>query len=232
MNSPPSSTPTGTAESPRLRRFDAKRDKLKPGQIIIVECSVKEPILDAIKAHHSSARPTASMVSFRQRLKEDQVDLKARPCLVVREVGGGAFMIVPFATFEDSPITDLDLHTQHFAVAVGNTRAWPSDRETLSIAPDWPESLLKPVYALAKEIPINNRLFGGLYEHWERNEQGRLIRDDRGNVTTRSDFKVEDSELNKFRQLIRKIARQYLALTPGQRALYNRSWDVCPALGV
>ncbi|KZV88736.1 hypothetical protein EXIGLDRAFT_772405 [Exidia glandulosa HHB12029] len=219
MNTPPSST-----ESPKLRRFDPTRDKLDPGQIVVVECSVKEPILKAIKAHHATARPTASMLSFTQRLREDLVDLKARPCLVVRRSREG-LMIVPLATFEDSLITDLDLHTQHFAVAVGDTRAWPPGRETLSIAPDWPDSRLKPVYALAKEILINNRRFGGLYEYWERDEKGRLLRDNRGNVIRCSDFRVEESELQKFEQLIRKIARQYRALTPGQRALYNRSWD-------
>ncbi|KZV94965.1 hypothetical protein EXIGLDRAFT_494650 [Exidia glandulosa HHB12029] len=221
----------GTVQPPTLRRFDARRDTVDVGQIIVVLCSVKEPILKAMKAYHSIAPPTASMVSFRQRLADDNVDLKPRPCLVVSRTRDD-FMIVPFATFEDSLITDLDLHTQHFAVAVGDTPAWPAERERLSVSPYWPESRLKPVYALAKEIPLHNRLFGGLYQHWERDVRENLLADANGDVVTRSDFEVDDLEMRKFRQLMQRIDRQYEKLTQGQRAVYNKSWEVCAALRI
>ncbi|KZV88725.1 hypothetical protein EXIGLDRAFT_838987 [Exidia glandulosa HHB12029] len=224
MNTSVLSALAGTVQSPTLRRFDARRDTVDVGQIIVVLCSVKEPILKAMKAYHAIAPPTASMVSFRQRLADDDINLKPRPCLVVRSTRDD-FMIVPFATFEDSLITDLDLHTQHFAVAVGHTPAWPAGRETLPVSPYWPESRLRPVYALAKEIPLHNRLFGGLYQHWERDARGNLLADVNGDVVTRSDFEVDDLEIRKFRQLIQRIQRQYEKLTPGQRAVYNKSWE-------
>lgn len=196
-----------------------------------MECSVREPILRAITVERNrsplTVSMTPSMLSSKVRIKKKDADLKERPCLVTN-LRGDRPWIVPFATFEGDPITKLDLHTQHWAVAVGATPAWPEGRSTIPISPDWPKSHEKPVYALVKEIPVGDRRFGGLYEYWPRDERGyRLRRADGTNVVQRN-FEITGTTLADFDRLVRQIQHEYEALTPEQRDVWNESWDVRP----
>ncbi|KZV88527.1 hypothetical protein EXIGLDRAFT_751657 [Exidia glandulosa HHB12029] len=186
------------------------RPELPIGAVVIMNCSIKEPILAAIEEYQRICPLTASMASTRASIRSGRMSRPRRPCVVTRVARGGP-MFVPLTTFTRQPVTTMDLHTQHFAVSIGNTTAFPEGRGKLVISPNWPLSYYTPCYAVAYEILVGT----------ERNPQAY----GRARENGRFEYQVQNDEIRVFRRIMRELNEEYENLTYEDRRRYNRTWN-------
>ncbi|KZV88749.1 hypothetical protein EXIGLDRAFT_722399 [Exidia glandulosa HHB12029] len=126
-------------------------------------CSAKEPVLRAVDEWDqnlmtSTMRHDMDWIDKCIKYRRFEEMGKPRPCFVVSiHHGSDLPTVVPLATFGDTPISELDEYTQHWAVSVGSTPPWPpTTTDTVQTTPAWSHdrtyALLKPIRALPDQL--------------------------------------------------------------------------------
>lgn len=123
-----------------------------------IQCSVDEPVLQALSEHSTTCLSSrmSSQLRFLEDCSQKQQfeDLgKARTAIVMAiDEEQGLVSVMEMATFH-KPIEKVDQHTQHYAIAVDDTPFWPpGDTSKVRIDPAWPKT---PCYALAKLVEVS-----------------------------------------------------------------------------
>ncbi|EJD43266.1 hypothetical protein AURDEDRAFT_167682 [Auricularia subglabra TFB-10046 SS5] len=177
-----------------------------PGDIVLVYCSVNEPILR--EAWHLRGR-----VRMTPRMREDFDAIferrnrggKKRPCVVI-DVDDDEVLIAPMATFEKRPVSNLPGLYQLFAVSVGRTPGHPFPRSAkLEVAPTWPPS--------EKEKAT----------HYIISRPFRVDRDEVMSVW--SGYHVSDDQLDDFEDVCEKAMELLHGLTNEQLQLLYDSYE-------
>ncbi|KZV88501.1 hypothetical protein EXIGLDRAFT_772620 [Exidia glandulosa HHB12029] len=187
------------------------------GQIWWATCTITDRILRAAFAY-SVVGLTDTMSTTLARV-ESMERRKERPVIVLalgqapRHRGiTPTVSVVATATFGRSRVTELDRHTQHFALAVGQTQPWPKRKSyVLQPDPDWPRSSWKPCYAVAFlfELPVSC-----LTDRYTGEKDG-----------PQGVYSVSDDALDDLRAICKTKLEKYEALPPEVVIQWNKSFE-------
>ncbi|KZV94922.1 hypothetical protein EXIGLDRAFT_766660 [Exidia glandulosa HHB12029] len=183
----------------------------KVGEIWWATTSVTERVL-RIALAYSAVHLTDTMSTTLRRV-ETLERSKKRPVIIMDAIRGSPTVsVVATATFGGTPVVDLDLHTQHFALPIGRTAPWPTSTSyVLQPDPNWPLSSVKPCYAIAFvfQLPISSLRY--LYVGEKGSPPG--------------DYHVQDDAFDKLNDICAMRLREYRAISPEVLIKWNKSFE-------